>query len=158
MIDILYKVNATNCIVIRSDGTIYSYEEPVEIVMDHYLRPLLLSFSSIQQSSKGILGESRYKKPISYYSEDGLNILIPTGSYRNEKCIWVSLNYCLHHVREDFNTLLDEKITAFQWSKLISNALAYKNMFDLKPLMPVFGNKISVEKMQSILKDYSAQE
>ena len=155
MIDILFKVNSTHCIVVTSESQIFYYEQPVEKVMDHYLKPLLLSFSSIQQSSKGILGESRYKKPISYYTEQGLNILIPTSSYRNQKCIWVSLHYCLHHVREEFNSLLDENITAFQWSKLLSSAIAYKNMFDLKPEIPVFGNEITVEKMQSILKDYS---
>lgn len=155
MIDILFKMDSTHCMVVTSEKQIYYYEQSVEKVMDDYLKPLLLSFSSIHLSSKGILGENRYKKPIGYYTSQGLNILIPTGSYRNQKCIWVSLNYCLHHVREEFNSLLNEDITSFQWSKLLSVAIAYKNIFNLELDIPIFGSQITVEKMQSILKDYS---
>lgn len=149
MIDVLMKLNSYQTIIISSDGKIYYYEYSVEEIMNIYLKPLLLSFDIIRNASKGILDENKYKRPIAYYSYQGLNILIPLSSYKKESCCWVSLNYCMNHTLKEFNDLTKKNITNFQWGKLITTALNYKNIFDLNIMIPECGTILTKEEMHS---------
>ena len=156
MINLILKVHHNQTIIVTNDEKIHKYNSSIEEVMNIYLKPLLLTYKSLNYASKGILGENKYKRPLAYYTANGLNVLIPTGSIRNNFCCFVSLNYALTHTLEEFNALTKLNLTNFQWAKLITSGLTYKNMFCLDLEIPCHGICLSKQEMMDIMQKSSS--
>lgn len=151
MIDILIKFDQ-QCVIVTEGREIFHYNQPVHKVMDLFLKPLLLSYQSLQMSSKQILGSNQYKRPISYYSSRGLNVLLPLHSSRDETCIWVSYRFCMTYTLADFNELTQQSLTQFHWDRLLSRAVTYKNQFDLNIEVPTFGVKVDEDQFKQMMR------
>jgi|GEM_PF-6942038 len=76
-------------------------------------------------TSSGYLLSGAYKRPI-YIGGSCNQIFIPTSSIKSNRCVWMSLDYCLREPMAAFNRYGYEQMSERRWQKHVSDGIALK--------------------------------
>ncbi len=151
MIDILIKLDAQHTIFVLKNGDIKLFPKPISVVMNEYLKNLFSNYNLALLSGKCVNSSLKYKSPMTFYSKDGINILIPINSVKSDFCCFVSIEYCLNNTRDDFFNLTGIKLSHYQWGKMIQIGIEYAKMFNLELSMPYVFQEINKTELKKLL-------
>lgn len=129
MIDILIKKSLNETIIVFSDGSIKYYKYSVIDIINNYLSSIFQNYDIALASGKCGSNLSKYKSPLVFSCSDGLTVLTPLTSAKNNQCIWVSSKYCYNNSFRNFNDLTGLNVSYYQWGRALQIGLDLERNF-----------------------------